>query len=296
MSIEYIETISQFDLKFQQFKENSKIYSNPSIYHIGLDCEYITESCYPESFEKSKNWINNSSIGVAVCLLQIANANECFVINLTQFNKILPNNLIELLTYGNWIKTGVGIDLDMIYITSNFNLKQANGIVDIKTYAILSGVNNPNLEFLSNTTKLNSSEKRDWSQPITTQNLKYAGSDGFCSYNLGKQFLKVSMNAFINKKTITNADITHNTLSLSGKQNSTNYVGLLQEYLMTKSINKTLIELPKYTDYEIDKKTHLFTVECKIKQIVDYGVGQNKMTAKQNAAKNVYTKLINLEK
>lgn len=295
MSIDYIDNINQFDLKFNQFKDNSRISTYPSLYHVGLDCEYITQSNYPDSFEKSREWINKSTTGVAICLIQIANSKECLVIDVTKFNKVLPNGMVEILTSGNWIKTGVGIDLDMHYIQDNFNLNQCNGHIDMRTHAILSGVNNPSLEFLSGVSKPDGIGKRDWSNHITTQNLKYAGSDGFCSYNIGKQFLKVSSNAFSNKKTILHTDLITGNISVKS-DTVTNYVGLLQEYLMVKTINKTLIELPKYTDYEADRKTHLFAVECRIKQMVGHGVGQNKMTAKQNAAKDVYTKLIELEK
>jgi hypothetical protein len=296
MSIDYIDHITQFDLKFNQFKENSKISTHPAIYHVGLDCEYITQSNFPESFIKSSNWVHQSSFGVAVCLIQIANAKECLVVDITKFNKILPHGLIEILTSGNWIKTGVGIDLDMQYISDNFLLAQCNGHIDMRTHAILNGVNNPNLEFLSGVEKPDYCTLRDWSSNISTQNLKYAGSDGFCSYNIGKQFLKNSSNTFLNKRTISPNTVVNNSVSVKATNNTTNYVGMLQEYVMTKSINKTIIELPKYTDYEANKKTHLFVVECKVKQIVGHGAGQNKMTAKQNAAKEVYTKLIELEK
>jgi hypothetical protein len=209
------------------------------------------------------------------------------VVDLTKFNKILPNGLIEILTSGNWIKTGVGIDLDIQYISDNFGLSQANGIVDIKTYALLSGISNPNLEFLSGIEKPETNYN-DWSLPITLNNLKYAGSDAFCSYNLGKQFLKISSNVFSNKRINSTENINKISTTLS---NETNYVGLLQEYVMKNCTNRTIVELPRYTDFEADKKTHLFAVECKVKQTIGHGIGQNKMTAKQNAAKDVYLKL-----
>lgn len=295
MQIDYIDNITQFDLKFSQFQENSRIAVYPSIYHVGLDCEYITESTYPDSFARSNEWIIKSTTGVAICIIQIANAKECLVIDITKFNKVLPNGLIEVLTSGNWIKTGVGIDLDMHYIQDNFELGICNGHIDMRTHAILSGVNNPSLEFLSGVSKLEGTGKRDWSTPMTTNNLKYAGSDGYSSYNIGKQFLKVSVNAFSNKKTISHADVMNGNITVN-TNNITNYVGLLQEYLMKKSISRTVFELPKYTDYEADRKTHLFAVECRIKSMVGYGVGQNKMIAKQNAAKDLYNKLIQLNK
>lgn len=300
MSVEYIDSPTQFNTKFNQFKENSEIQTSPAIYHIGLDCEYITESNFPHSYAQSTNWINKSTYGIAICCIQIANSKECLVIDVTKFNKVLPKKLIEILTSGNWLKTGVGIDLDMQYIQDNFSLPQCNGVLDMRTHAILSGVNTPSLEHLSGISKNeNISGQRDWSQPISLQQLKYAGSDGFCSYNVGKQFLKISLNAFKNKTTITYKDIVDKEsltlITQTLQKNKINYVGILQEYVMSHASNRTSIELPIYTDYEADKKTHLFAVECKIKGVLGHGVGQNKMTAKQNSAKVVYEKLLDLE-
>lgn len=291
MSIDYVDNIAQFELKFPKFKENSKISVYPTFYHVGLDCEYIKKSTYPESFALSNKWTNKSTTDIAICLIQIANSKECLVIDITKFNKILPNGLIEVLTSGNWIKTGVGIDLDMHYIFDNFEIGLCNGHIDMKTHAILSGVCNPSLELLNGVSKFESVKQYDWSTQITPANIKYAGYNGLYSYNIGKQFLKISANAFSNKKTILHTDIINQNMSIDRKC-ITNYIGLLQEYLIKISIDKTFAVLPKYTDYEVDTKTHLFAVECKIKKIVGYGVGQNKMTAKQNAAKDVYNKLI----
>jgi hypothetical protein len=296
MSIEYIDTLAQFDSKIGSFKDRSKISTNPVMYHIGLDCEYITKNGFPESFKNSSSptgWVIQSSHDISVCTLQIANDKECLVINLTKFNKVLPNSLMEILRSGNWIKTGVGIDLDMMYISDNFQLG-CNGHIDIRTHAILSGIVSPSLQNLSGVEKPHTFSQRDWSQEMTLANLKYAGSDGFQSHKLGKQLLSVSKNAFKHLNIVPG--LNSGSILLKTTYDVTNFIGILQEYVISHSNNKSLIDYPKYTDYQVDGSSHLFVVECRFKQLVGHGTGPNKMTAKQNSAKEVYRKLLDQNK
>jgi len=296
MSIEYIDTPAQFDHKIGSFRDRSKISTNPVMYHIGLDCEYITKIGYPESFDNSLSstgWIIQSSHDVSVCIIQIANDKECLVINLTKFNKVLPNSLIEILKSGNWIKTGVGIDLDMTYISDNFQLGCCNGHIDIKTHAILSGNSNPNLQNLSGIGE-HHDISCDWSREISLTNVKYSGSCGIQSYKLGRRLLNVSKNTFIQSDSTSKSKSS--TVLLKTTLTQTNFVGCLQEYVIIHSTNRNQIDYPKYTGYLVDERTHLFAVECKFKNFIGYGTGRKKMIAKQNSAKEVYQQIMDQNK
>src|SRR5438552_2787634 len=148
MSIIYINSEEKWNIYVNQFKDNSRICSNPYIYHVGLDCEYISKSNYPDSFESSKKWTFKQDSGISVCILQLACHKMCLVINLTTLGPYLPPSLIEILVSGSWIKTGVGIDLDILYLSDNFNLSQCAGYVDLKTYGFIAGLSNPKLDNL----------------------------------------------------------------------------------------------------------------------------------------------------
>jgi dsRNA-specific ribonuclease len=133
----------QFDSIFNDFKESAKISSNPHIYMIGLDIECISKD-NNKSFDKCLQWVNQADT-IASCKLQIASKTHCLVIDLCKFEKILPENLIKILTSESWIKTGVGISKDLDTLSYNFLLGQCNGAIDVKTYASIYGINNPNL-------------------------------------------------------------------------------------------------------------------------------------------------------
>lgn len=291
MQIEYIDSTEQFISKYSTFKENSKIHSKGyPIYHIGLDCEYISKSSFPESFENSKTWTTQRSHDISICLIQLANPKSCLVIDLTKLGPALPTQLIDIIKSSNWIKTGVGIDLDITYLSDNFNLGQCNGCFDIKTFANLSGCETPNLEFLNNVLGFATLDKslnsiNDWSKPLTINQLKYASNDAISSYNIGSLMvnsLKKSFNNNLNQKSFFNSNVSNVTQTISISENTEiNYVGKLQELAQKENIL-----FPTYVESIVNTK---FKCECNFKNKISDGYGTNKKMAKNESAKNVFT-------
>lgn len=221
-----ITTPDKFARIYEQFKLNSQI---GQVYYVALKCVHFTQSNSHE-----------------ILSIQLLNSFDCINVYVKNFHKNLPHSLEEILTSGNWIKTGFMIDECIKHISNYFNIGQCNGCVDLQKYCLLTGTKNYNVESI------------------------------FEIYDLGKKYLKQSSSVFTKRNIFVN-------------NNSSNYVGLLQEHIIKNNTNKNL--LPKYTSYEVDKKTHLFAVECKFKQFSGYGIGRKKIIAKQHAAKDLYLKL-----
>lgn len=293
MSITYVDSVSHFELLFESFKKNSVVNSNSEVpvYLIGLDCEYITSSNFPNSFSNCSNWVNNTNYGVAVCTLQLSNKSTCLVINLTKFGKNIPQSLKTIIQSGNWIKVGVGIDLDITYLSDNFDLHQCNGCIDAKTCAILSNVKNPNLCTLSGEAKTFVNSKCDWSQPLTTDHIQYAGNDAILSYKLGEKIITLLKNSFADRK-IVSTHYEQKTITFESASD-VNYVGLLQEYVIGKTKNQ--IDMPKYGESR-DNINNLFNYTCSVFGVTGCGSGKNKKQAKQLCAKDTYTKLMKTTK
>jgi len=285
MSIEFIETVEQFVSSFKQFKQDSKLHIKQSIYHIGLDCEYIAKINYPESFKLSTKWTKKTSYDVATCILQIANEKTCLVIDLTKLGPDLPSHLIEIIKSDNWIKTGVAIGTDITYLSDNFDLGQCNGAIDVKHFAELAGCATPNLEYLNNTLGFTPIDKSiiksrcDWSQPLTIEHLKYASNDAYASYNLGKRFITDIIGSMKKYFVSDEGIITSSSIKLVASK-IPNYVGTLQEHAQ-----KNKLELPVYVIEILD--INKFKCTCQFLDHKSTGEDTNKQSSKSMAAKKM---------
>ena len=301
-----IQTIKQFNDIYNEFKESAKInfsenkYAN-DIFLVGLDTEYISKDNNPKSFDNCLNWIEKAD-KIAICKLQLATKQMSLVIDLCKFNKILPENLIKIITTESWIKTGVGISNDLKYLSYNFNLAQCNGGIDIKTFAELKGCTNPNLldiytnisngmykDHVKKNKKINKQQIIDWSLDMTIEQVEYAGMDAYMSYIIGEYLITglIKYPQFDKFRIILDKDDNDNnintyndkqllvTTSLSCK----NYIGLLQEYSQ-----KTKLKLPIYQDENCDDINYKFKISCNFKDLTTYGFGNNKKEAKTASA------------
>lgn len=283
MSIEFIESADQFTTSFKQFKKESKINDKSSIYLVGFDCEYISKSNYPESFEKSCRWIKKSSYDTATCIIQLANEKSCLIIDLTKIGPDLPSSLIEIIKSENWIKTGVGVGNDITYLSDNFDLGQCNGGIDIKHFAELAGCTTPNLEHLNNTLGFHPIDKSiiktkcDWSEPLTVAHLKYAANDAIASYNLGKKFIIDAVGSLKQYFVSDEGKASRSSIKLSSGK-SQNYVGMLQEHAQ-----KNKFDVPIYVVEVLE--TNKFKCVCSYLDKTIECEGQSKQSAKNVSAK-----------
>lgn len=228
-------------------------------------------------------------MGVAICFIQIASKSTCLVINVCEFGKFLPNELINIITSEKWIKTGIGINLDMAYLTNNFNLKITNGNIDIATFASIMKIKTPNmnhlLEAFNLTDKINKKSKKDsindWSTNITLEMIQYAANDAFASYYLGSKIIDaMTNNVLIDPKYINN----DKPQLIIANNCDENYIALLQEYAQKQNI-----KLPEYSFF--DNKNG-FKCTCTFIDVSMSAENNNKKTAKKQAAKYVYEHII----
>lgn len=293
MQIKFIETSAQFIEAFPEFKDQARIHKSPDIYMVGLDCEFISKDCHPDSFAKSHKWTLNNESKIAICLIQIATQDICLVIDVCKLGPELPLTLLDILQSNSWIKTGVGIDNDMKYIAQNFNLQQCNGHIDLKTFGILADCPSPSLKVLFESLDLGTLDKtidvatRDWSKEKTTEHIKYASYDAFASYKIGEKVLigfTHTLRTHFEKITESNEQILKIQPIIQISTSKTNYVGTLQEFGQ-----KNLEPLPKY-DTGIDPKEGFWCV-CNFRNLTSNGKGRTKQLAKNDAAKEMIEKI-----
>ena len=201
----------EFDRVHDEFKTSALIKTNPNIYHIGLDIEYICKANFPVSFAKCTKWVKKAMDELAVCKLQLSTDKITIIIDLCQFcdNQELPDNLIKILKLESWIKTGVGIYNDIIYLSNNYCLDQCNGYYDLKIIGQLKDIN-CSLIGLHNRISGDNNKKDysnticDWSQKLTEEQIKYIVQDSYMSYIVGKCFISniISFDMFPEKKEI----------------------------------------------------------------------------------------------
>ena len=192
-------------------KESARKKTNPNLFCIGLDLEYISRENFISLGYTNDDltWVVNKEINNIPCILQFSTDNCCVVINLKELGLPLPNNIIDIITSMSWIKFGVGISNDLKYLNESYNLKQCNGAIELYNYAVLSNFENPNLENLYKyffndiqilndlrTNKIGSYDypvgKRDstlnphnWLEPLTKEQFQYVVVDAYMSYKIG---------------------------------------------------------------------------------------------------------------
>jgi len=280
-----IDTIEQFNKYFPILKNSAK--RGNSVFVVGLDSEYISKSNHPKSFKKFL-WIKNS-FDIAVCTIQLSTDKICLIINLCKIKR-LPNKLIMLLTNDCWIKVGIGIELDLKYISDNYNLGHCGGGIELKNFANLANYKHSSLSFLVQ--KLtNYHVKKDksvcnWSKNILDFNeLKYAAKDAYFSYLL---FIKIVTPTIEYLKNVEDGGLKLNFVNYNPiKKNINsehNYVGLLNEIAQIDGI-----DLPEYRT--ICNNSGQFKTECIFMNMKMFGYGNSKKKSKQNVAKSIYIKI-----
>ena len=192
-----VNSYDDFHKYFNHLKEDAMMGDGQRVYVVGLDTEFISKDNYPESFEKSNQWVVDNSCKIAVCIVQIASKSVCLVINLVKMGKQLPKRLIKLLTSESWIKLGVGIDNDMRLISSNYRLGHCSGSIELKSFALIAGHPTPNLELLYNQLIGGHVKKtdsiHDWTNDLTDEQISYAAKDAIMSYQLGTSMINPSI-------------------------------------------------------------------------------------------------------
>lgn len=294
--IQLIETHSQLDDIFQQFKTKSKIGTNPDTFLVGLDCEYIPTKMHDVDYK----WIKQID-DVAICTIQLANSDMCLVINMCKLGPEMPQCLVDLLLSNSWIKTGVSIDLDMKYLSTNFQIGHCSGHIDLKNFGVLAGMENPSLKEMYEglgfgILNKNIADKKiyKWYEDISVNQLKYAANDAIASYKIGNFIVTQIVTNIKQKMQISDKkveDKQEGVINISTKDE--NYVGILQEYAQ-----KYNLSMPEYGDWQTrdglcNTKVHdcKCTFVCKGNIFIGYGAASTKKDAKMQAAKEILSKM-----
>jgi hypothetical protein len=267
-----INSLEEFNMYFNGFRESAKVGSVPETFLVGLDTEYIAVTYTPK-------WVLNTPNNIAVCLLQLASNTQCLVINLVKLN-CLPNKLIKLLTQDCYIKVGIGIELDLYHLSNNYNLGHCGGGIELKNIALLAHHKHPNLETLHNqliaTYKKNISGVCNWAGELTMEQITYAARDAIMSLKVFTTMIQPTL-TFI---TTHNQDVLNLNIVniIVNKSSNINYIGMLNN--MAQKLNTT----PTYNTTNIDNN---FKCVCNFNNQTTEGLGSNKKTAKSVAAQKM---------
>jgi hypothetical protein len=185
-----VSNVEQWNSVVPKLKDAARINTDPNIYHVGFDTEYMVLSNYPEHRDR---FANQRLDKVGLCTIQIACSTVCIIVRVHEF-VFLPRSLVDIITSENWIKTGVGIDNDLRLCFENFELRGVPAYIDLRVRAILRGVRTPNLEFLTSEYLGRPYQKfissvRDWTLPLTDETCLYITEDAYYSYALGRACL-----------------------------------------------------------------------------------------------------------
>lgn len=310
METYYIVTKKQFDEFFHLLEKDASLDTVPNLYVVGFDIEMICQSNQKDSFKKINKYIPNKSYKTPVCTIQLATKNICLIIHLAQMKMEIPRKLKKLITSESWLKTGVGIDLDLYHISQCFNLNHCCGAVDLRLLAIAGGCGNPSLGSLYETfvgpcEKSSKTKKtrfgdamKDWSLPLDMKSLNYAAKDAIMSYQLYVKMLYPTID-FIRKNYSSNSylklkfmnvdpdesesesdsddDKIKRKKSKKIKETKENFVGLLQEFLVKKNLEHPTYVYIGENDYE-------FQYECVYEKYSTIGNGSSKKEAKHRSA------------
>jgi hypothetical protein len=282
-----VRNIEDFNKVYHLLKSSAAVGSIPERYMVGFDIEYISKSNHRESFDKV-NWVSKSSnIDNVVCLIQIATSTICLIIHLPSFtyqNIISNRRLVNLITKDSWIKVGIGIDNDLNIVSQNLGLGQCGGGIELVNICLLAKISKPNLISVYNRVFNDNIDKDssicDWSQFLDERSIEYAARDGYYSYMLGKSILQPAIDKLANISKSDGPVINIINRNISPNQ-FINYVGKLGEYAIRNSHSP-----PSYIDANsCNNDEYKFVCECKFLTFSVSGYGNNKKTAKQNAAK-----------
>lgn len=289
-----IENSQQFHEAYRSLYELSN--SDSDIHMVGLDCEYVTKDLHPESYEAA-NWCAVKNQHKVAAKLQIAAENLCIIVDLCKIGCELPNDLVLILESENWLKFGVGITIDMEVLAYQYKLEKCNGVFDMGIICKYLGCSNPNLEYLYNAFGCSSDKFKktndkfvDWSQDMTTSQIKYASGDAYASYGIGKEMMKhtkKSVCVLFDKynKNNTVPDVPANITTIEIPICKNNYIGAINEYAQK---NKTMLPTFDYIKYN-----DMFICKCDMETsggIVSFSSepNANKKNAKHDVCKKIF--------
>lgn len=300
MTVYIINNPDEFHNYFTSLKESARSGSVPDTFMIGFDIEFICQANHPQSFNSAHRWITHLNSQIAVCTIQLATNDFCLVILLPSF-PYLPKKLLQIITNSCWIKLGVGIDMDLSHLSSNYNLGHCGGGIDLRNLALLAHIKHPNLENLYNRLlhdhlRKNShiSSTLDWSKPLSEKQLTYAAQDAIISYRLGSAILQPSIDNLkknindVDKLAVTfaNLHLNNNVIISNNNNNKPNYIGKLNEFAQTHRLS-----MPTYTSSILDNKQ--FECTCIFNNHQSRGTGNSKKIAKHNSAHHM-VQLLNI--
>jgi dsRNA-specific ribonuclease len=293
-----INSIEEFYNSFHLLKKDASIGSTPDVFRIG----FISKDNQPDSYNRSKEWVYNTSTKTVACIVQMASDNVCLVINLTKMKHPIPAMLFNVFTSDSWIKMGVGVENDLSILSDNYNLGHCGGGIELKNLALVAMFPTPSLATLYNrlvggqVTK--SKSICDWSKDLTDKHLLYAAKDAVMSYRLGVMILTPSID------TLERATDDHLEAMVNGnnldkhleilpveqvdKASGSNWVGELYEYY--QRTNAGIISYLEVIDKD-KKQPNIFCIKCVFTtstgEYTENGEGASKKEAKQNSAKNI---------
>jgi len=247
-----ISTIEGLHKYYDMLKEDAKIHDSPNIYHIGFDIEYITRDAFSESFHSVRG---QNKVRVAICTMQLSSKNVCLIVRVSEF-PFLPRCLSDIITSQNWIKSGVGIDLDLMYCYENFDLSGVSNYIDLKTYGFLMGFERPNLEnlvseYLGKDFKKCSISVRDWTESFSERDILYLVEDAYYSYVLGIRHLPIhGSEQNPNEKVFRLRKV-----SVTIDETEENYISRISELCQKHGIAYPIC---KFTNYD----GHFYTEKC----------------------------------
>ena len=298
LDIYNINSATEFELYAHLLEKSAVTNTSPNMYRIGLDLEYksVTDLMKQNKILEDVDFIINKNISCIPCVVQLATDSVALVCNLTKMGLPLPPKLIMMLTSPSWIKTGIGLDIDLKYLAAAYNLGHCSGAIDLRNIAILGGIEKPSLVNIYNYSggiPLPMVDvKHEWLGVLSEDQIKYAAYDAYMSYQIGKYILEPSINALINMETlkfkIHNPPQSTNKLPGVSDYNK-NYIGSLNN--LASSLK---VKYPNYITTTVSEQTQVIInwKECTDKEFV--ATSKGKTTAKQDAARQMLEHLKSL--
>ena len=284
-----IENVEEFGAIYEEFKTTSVVKNNPRIYHVGIDIEYITSDYYVSSYNNIKNQKDNN-YKLKVCYINISNENMILLINIAKF-VFIPSTLRIIICSEHWIKTGVGIDLDIHYLMNIFGFNGTPAYIDIKTMELIKGTTtNPNLEnlisiYLGEKYKKVSSAVCDWSGKLDYKHYKYMIQDAFYSYALGREYIPTPK-YFEGKIFLDDTE----EINIERLNIPENYTGRMVEYF--QRIEKRFPEIQITTNLSTPRnENENFIAMCRYNDKLYSGIGRSKTESRQNLSKEFFDKM-----
>jgi hypothetical protein len=285
MDVYIVKTKEEWDAYYPYLKQSSARGTTPELFVVGFDTEYICRGNFKDSFEESKRWVLDASHDIAVCSIQIASNTMCIIVCLPDLGHDMPKTLLSLLTSDCWIKAGVGVELDLKYLSQNYNLGHCSGGIELRNFAILAGLEKSNLEYLySITTGIYTKKQKsihDWSKEMSLDQFEYAAKDAIMSKEIFERIMIPTFD-ILTDMSRRKDNIKLNFKNINQKPPDKNFVGRLNE-----KIQEEKFELAEYIEETVEHGKN-FIIKCKLMNKETVGNAQSKKEAKQMAAQLMY--------